>query len=105
MSARLHSASRHTFTRGSFSGKSFRMETSRGITPLWTSCSCCSAATQHGLHEKILNLTSVIRVQTPFEFIHPFSRRRHSGPGPQQTDRCSILQEVDELLIAPHAGS
>lgn len=40
MSARLQRASRHTLTSGSFSGYSLIIDTSLGITPLWTNWSC-----------------------------------------------------------------
>lgn len=40
MSARLQRASRQTLTKGSFSGYSLIMDTSLGITPLWTNWSC-----------------------------------------------------------------
>ena len=48
MSARLQRASRHTLTSGSFSGYCCMMETRRGITPVWTSCSCWEAGGRGG---------------------------------------------------------
>lgn len=48
-SARLQSASRQTFTSGSFSGYCCIMDTSLGITPFSTSCICWAAERErHG---------------------------------------------------------